>query len=75
MLKGLAARQLELDGDGLRFYEFPAIHDPLVFKAEYRRRLDELALAYGERDTIVEEARTAFQLNAAIFDQLVTGAR
>ena len=25
MLKGLAARQLELDGDGLRFYEFPAI--------------------------------------------------
>lgn len=75
MLKGLAARQLDLDGDGLRFYEFPAIPEPGAFKAEYRRRLDELVLADGEREAVVDEARTAFQLNAIIFDQLVNAPR
>lgn len=73
MLKGLAARQLDLNGDGLGFYEFPGIPEPGAFKAEYRRRLDDLDLADGEREAVVEEARTAFRLNAAIFDQLVNG--
>jgi len=74
VLRRLAAQQLELDGDGLRFYEFPAIPDPPAFKAEYRRRLDDLELAEDERDAVVEEACTAFALNAAIFDELVAGA-
>ncbi|MGD1149150.1 MAG: biliverdin-producing heme oxygenase [Thermoanaerobaculaceae bacterium] len=72
VLSGLAARQLDLVGDGLRFYEFPAIPDRAVFKADYRRRLDELPLTDGEREAVVEEARTAFRLNAAIFDQLLS---
>jgi len=74
VLRRLAAQHLDLDGDGLRFYEFPAIPDPPAFKAEYRRRLDELALVDGEREAVVEEARTAFALNAEIFRQLVDGA-
>jgi len=73
VLRRLAAEQLDLDGDGLRFYEFPAIPDPPAFKAEYRRRLDALELTDGEREAVVEEARTAFNLNGAIFDQLVAG--
>jgi len=71
VLKKMAARILALDGDGLRFYEFPAIADANAFKAEYRRRLDALALADGEREALLDEAREAFRLNAAIFAQLV----
>ena len=73
VLRKLASEQLDLIGDGLRFYEFPAIPDPPAFKAEYRRRLDALELTDGERETVVAEARTAFRLNAANFDDLVAG--
>jgi len=71
MLKKMAKRILALDGDGLRFYEFPAIADPGAFKADYRRRLDEIALVDGEREALLDEARTAFRLNAAIFAELL----
>jgi heme oxygenase (biliverdin-producing, ferredoxin) len=70
MLKKLAARQLGLDGHGLAFYEFPEIADAAAFKADFRRRLDALALAAGESDALLAEARAAFALNAAIFEQL-----
>ncbi len=75
VLRRLAAEQLDLDGDGLRFYEFPAIPDLPAFKAEFRRRLDALELTNGEREAVVEEACTAFSLNGAIFEQLVAGPR
>jgi heme oxygenase len=71
MLKRMAAKVLGLDGDGLRFYEFPAITDTASFRTDFRRRLDELAVADGERDALLDEARTAFRLNGMIFDQLV----
>jgi heme oxygenase len=71
VLKAMAARQLGLDGEGLLFYEFPKIADPITFKAVYRQRLDELQLLEGEQEALLDEARTAFQLNAAIFNQLV----
>lgn len=70
MLKKMAARQLGLDGHGLAFYEFPEIADAAAFKADFRRRLDELAVADGEGAALLAEARTAFALNAAIFEQL-----
>jgi heme oxygenase len=44
-----------------------------AFKDEYRRRLDDLPLYDGDRETLLEEARTAFSLNASIFDELVAG--
>jgi heme oxygenase len=71
VLKKLAARQLALDGDGLRFYEFPDIPDPAAFKDDFRRRLDGLPLRDGEQDELVEEAREAFRQNAAIFQELL----
>ena len=71
MLKRMAAKVLQLNGNGLRFYEFPAIGDAAAFKADFRRRLDDLVLAEGEPEALLDEARTAFRLNAMIFEQLV----
>jgi len=71
MLKKMAARVLSLDGEGLHFYEFPAIADPTAFKTDYRRRLDELPLADREREALLDEARAAFRMNAEIFAQLI----
>ena len=73
VLRRLAAAQLGLDGDGLRFYEFPSVPDPAAYKREFRRRLDAFPLAAGEAADLVDEARVAFALNAAIFAELVTG--
>jgi heme oxygenase len=70
MLKRMAARCLGLNGAGLSFYEFPEISDPPAFKADFRRRLDELSLDDGEREGLLDEATTAFKLNGAIFDEL-----
>lgn len=71
VLRRLAARILGLEDDGLRFYEFPLVDDAAELKDRFRRRLDELELAAGEAQALLDEARTAFDLNAAIFDQLV----
>lgn len=40
-------------------------------KSDLRRRLDGMALAEGEQEGLLDEARTAFRLNAAIFSDLV----
>jgi heme oxygenase (biliverdin-producing, ferredoxin) len=60
-------------GDGVRFYVFDAIGNPAAFKREYRLALDGLAVAGAERERVVEECRTAFALNTALFADL--GAR
>jgi heme oxygenase (biliverdin-producing, ferredoxin) len=74
ILKRMAAKQLGLDADGLRFYDFPAIVDPVEFKRNFRQRLDEIPLTNGERDDLLDEARIAFRLNATIFAELVPGS-
>lgn len=53
--------------DGLRFYDFPAIPKPKLYKDAYRRRLDHAPWTAAERARIVEETRTAFRLNGAVF--------
>ncbi len=73
VLRRLASQQLGLEGDGRRFYEFPAIPDPPAFKAAFRRRLDDLEVTLDERGALLEEANAAFALNAAIFEELVRG--
>jgi heme oxygenase len=73
VLGEMAKRHLRLDGEGASFYEFHEIGDVAAFKHDFRERLDELPLRDGERETLVAEARTAFALNAAIFDELVNG--
>ena len=70
VLKRLAERKLGLSGDGVRFYEFPQIGNVPAFKADFRRRLDELPLVDGERKALLNEARNAFHLNAVMFAEL-----
>ncbi len=57
-------------GDGVRFYVFDAIGSPAAFKREYRRALDALAADAAERERVVEECRTAFVMNTAVFAEL-----
>jgi len=71
VLRRLAAKLLVLDGAGLRFYDFPEIPDATAFKADLRRRLDALPLDAGEREALLDEARTAFRFNGKVFEQLV----
>ena len=70
VLKRMIERHHGLDGDGVRFYDFPQIHKLKPFKDVYRERLDALDLTPAQRADVVEEARLAFRLNRAMFADL-----
>ncbi|TWG14047.1 heme oxygenase (biliverdin-producing) [Actinoplanes teichomyceticus] len=55
---------------GTAFYRFDGIDDPRAYRTAYRARLDALDLPDGELDTVIDEARLAFALNTAIFQEL-----
>ncbi|MEV6350736.1 biliverdin-producing heme oxygenase [Actinoplanes sp. NPDC051851] len=59
-----------LDGPGTAFYHFDQIVDPKAYKTAYRERLDALELPADQLDVLVAEAQLAFQLNAAVFQDL-----
>ncbi len=63
-------RAFGLGGQGLAFYDFPAIPKPKPYKDAYRARLDALGLSTHQRDEVVVEVRTAFRLNLALFAEL-----
>ncbi|MFD4788469.1 heme oxygenase (biliverdin-producing) [Streptomyces sp. NPDC058459] len=63
---------LENKGDGVRFYVFEGIDNPAAFKRRYRERLDALPLDELEKRRVVEECRSAFALNNAVFTDLGT---
>lgn len=69
----LVQRHYGLGAEGTSFYRFAAIPKPKVFKDEYRARLDALPFDAAERERVVAEAQRAFDLNAAVFQEL--GAR
>ncbi|WIM96971.1 biliverdin-producing heme oxygenase [Actinoplanes oblitus] len=59
-----------LERAGTAFYRFDRIADPAAYKAAYRARLDALALTGPELAALAGEARLAFALNAAMFQEL-----
>ncbi|MFF7968060.1 heme oxygenase (biliverdin-producing) [Streptomyces sp. NPDC007903] len=61
---------LESKGDGVRFYVFAGIDNPAAFKREYRALLDALPVKELEKRRVVEECRSAFALNNAVFTDL-----
>ncbi|MEU6347636.1 biliverdin-producing heme oxygenase [Streptomyces sp. NPDC046977] len=61
---------LERKGDGVRFYVFDGIDNPAAFKRQYRALLDALPVDELEKQRVVEECRTAFALNSAVFADL-----
>ncbi|AQT80307.1 biliverdin-producing heme oxygenase [Mycolicibacterium litorale] len=61
-------RTFGLDGAGLALYEFPVRTKP--YKDDYRARLDGLGLDAHDVNRVVDEVRTAFRLNQALFAEL-----
>lgn len=70
IIKRMLQRHYGFTADGIAFYDFPEIHRLKPFKDVYRERLDALELDDEARATVVEEARHAFRLNAAVFGEL-----
>lgn len=71
ILRRMVAWALRLDArGGLRFYDFPDVGDPDVYKADYRRCLDQLPLTAAEQTAIVREAIQAFSYSGALFTAL-----
>jgi len=56
---------------GISFYEFPEISNFDDFKNEYRSRLDSLSIDAVVGQTIIQEARLAFQYNTKITERLL----
>lgn len=73
MLGRIVRSTLSLDEtNGASFHRFPDDLDPTSFKQRYRHALDTTPWDPVERERIVEEARTAFGLNEAVFAELAT---
>ena len=71
ILKRIAQNALPLsEGEGLYFYDFPAIPDAKGFKIQYRNVLDTLPLDEQDHNAIIVEANYAFRLNMYMFDEL-----
>lgn len=70
ILARVAKRAMQLDGDGLSFYDFAEIDSPKKFKDAYRTALDELPLDQAQVNRLVGEANVAFLLNMRVFEEL-----
>ena len=70
ILKGIAEKALNLNGEGLNFYEFGKIDNAKIYKEKYRCILDELPLTDSQQNAIITEANYAFRLNMYMFEQL-----
>ena len=70
ILKGIAEKALNLNGEGLNFYEFGKIDNAKIYKEKYRSILDELPLTDSQQNAIITEANYAFRLNMYMFDTL-----
>lgn len=72
MLKGTVAKVLGIgaEDDGLAFFAFPRIADPVAFKSSFRDALDAAALAGASPEAIVREAQYGFALHERMFREL-----
>lgn len=61
---------MDLQKDGLAFYEFEHIPSAKRFKDEFRAAMDSLSLQTTDVDQLVREANIAFLLNMRIFEVL-----
>jgi len=70
VLARVAKRALDLDDDGLSFYQFPQVKSFKLFKDKYRTALDNLSLEKDQIRELVVEANVAFLLNMRLFEEL-----
>lgn len=66
----LVARHYGATEDMLGFYRFDGIDSSVAYKRHYRAELDSLAFDDVQIDEFLREACIAFDLNAALFDEL-----
>ncbi|MFI9647684.1 heme oxygenase (biliverdin-producing) [Streptomyces sp. NPDC052040] len=57
-------------GDGVRFYVFEGIPNPVAFKRTYRTLLDGIRADEMEKQRVVAECRRAYALNTAVLGAL-----
>ncbi len=70
ILKTIAQKAMNLNGQGTAFYEFEQISDEKAFKNKYRQALNELPVDEATAKRIVDEANYAFKLNMDMFKEL-----
>ncbi|QIM17262.1 DUF2470 domain-containing protein [Leucobacter insecticola] len=72
MIAKRVAKQHELSGEGVAFYDFAELGSIPAFKDDYRAALDRLgaSLSTAERADMLEEVRTAYGFNTAVFVDL-----
>ncbi|XP_033830454.2 heme oxygenase-like [Periophthalmus magnuspinnatus] len=71
VLGRIAQKSMGLKGsEGLSFFAFPGVSSPNLFKQLYRSRMNSIELAQEERESVLQEAATAFELNIQVFDGL-----
>jgi heme oxygenase len=75
VIREMAERTYGLGQDGTRFHRFDGIADHKAFKGRYRRALDDAPWDDTERQRIIDEATTAFELNSRLFDELADATR
>ena len=61
---------MNLNGEGLAFYEFENIPHAGTFKNRYRTALDNLPITWSDGELIINEANYAFKLNMDVFDEI-----
>ncbi|XP_068435228.1 heme oxygenase 1a [Clinocottus analis] len=71
VLGKITQKSLGLSGrEGLSFFSFPGVTSPNRFKQLYRARMNAIELTAEEREAVLQEAVTAFELNIQVFDDL-----
>lgn len=71
LMGGMASKSLQLqDGAGIAFYQFQGIPDSRAFIDGWYLRLNNLSLSFQEKEDLVDEANTVFQLNIALLEEL-----
>jgi len=66
----MIARHYGATPEQLNFFHFEGIDKPVVYKREYRASLDALDIDDAEVERLLAEAKYAFELNAALFEEL-----
>ncbi|XP_071400271.1 heme oxygenase-like [Centroberyx affinis] len=71
VLGKITQKSMGLTGkEGLSFFSFPGVTSPNRFKQLYRSRMNSIELTEEEREAVLEEAVSEFELNIQIFDDL-----
>lgn len=67
----LVSRHYGIPGGQLNMWRFDGIEKPKVYKDEYRAKLDAFAVDDQRADDLVDEAGIGFNLNKALFGELL----